>query len=133
MGLTPEDLYRQGMATGVGEPILGKKSWFGLGKAKPELLLNEKGEPITGLPKYEKYQLGAPAIRQKAIASQVLKSPVVTKRSTTISDDGLGEDVDEGMDVGLEEYNFDSVEEAEAADLPSGTIVYIQGRKAVIE
>lgn len=32
-----------------------------------------------------------------------------------------------------QQYNFNTVEEANAANLPKGTIIYIQGRKAVVE
>ncbi len=68
-----------------------------------------------------------------------LKTPMYAKGSSVVGNDnwyndfeGIGKQAQSKAE-GANMTEFNSVEEAEAANLPVGTVIYINGRKAVVE
>ena len=104
---TPEEWAEEGMAT-PGKRKMGTGFlWSGFG------------------PKSQReYELTPDAFAAQEEAKSVLGGPKITTRKTYKGG---------AIDTTGQIRQFDSIEEAEAAGLEPGTIVYIQGRKAIIE
>ena len=92
---TPEDYYREGMASGKGSPKPGR--FFGLGNEG--YLSDEKGKRLGNKPIYSEYALSPEAQSMQSSAQKIVKNPYrVTKRL------GSKGAIDiEGMDVTGEE------------------------------
>ena len=92
---TPEDYYREGMASGKGSP---KPGWF-FGLGNEGYLNDEKGKRLGNKPIYSEYDLSPAAQSMQSGAQKIVKNPYrVTKRL------GSKGAIDiEGMDVTGEE------------------------------